>query len=205
MIADDHRILLDGLSGLLQSEEGFSIEGLAGDGYEVLDLVQKNDYDVCLLDINMPKMDGLEAAKLLREKKPDLKIIILTTYDDKEIIAELVDIGVSGYLLKNAGREELVDAIRKVHAGRYYFSAGAEKIILEDLSKRKKEKPVRLTAREEEVFQLLLKEYSNDKIAGELNISYRTVETHRKNIMQKTNTHSLAGLMKFAYSKGFVK
>ena len=205
LIADDHRILLDGLVGLLQSEESFTVAGTACNGYEVLEQAEKNEFDICMLDINMPKLDGLETARLLKKSKPELKIIMLTTYNDKEIISELVHIGVSGYLLKNSGQQELIDAIQKVMAGRYYFSEEAERIILQEVAQKKNKETVRLTGREQEVFQLLVKEYTNDKIATELHISHRTVETHRKNILQKTDTHSLAGLIKFAYSKGFIK
>ncbi len=205
LIADDHKILLDGIVSLLQSEPAFSVSGTASDGYEVLELAAANDYDVCLLDINMPRLDGMETAKLLKQRKPELKIIMLTTYNDKEIISELVHIGVSGYLLKNSDKHELIEAIKKVMGGRYYFSEEVEKIILQGVSEKQSKEVVTLTDREMEVVRLLAKEYTNEKIAGELHISYRTVETHRKNIMQKTKAHNLAGLIKFAYSKGLIR
>ena len=205
LIADDHTILRDGIVSLLQSEESFVVTGTASNGYEVMDLITKNDYDVCLLDINMPGLDGMETAKLLKEKKPAIKIIMLTTYNDREIISELVHIGVAGYLLKNSDKQELVEAVHKVMKGRHYFSEEVEKIILEGLTDRKTTEVVPLTERELEVVQLLAKEYSNDKIAVELHISFRTVETHRKNIMQKTKAHNLAGLIKYAYGKGLLK
>ncbi|MEO6612311.1 MAG: response regulator transcription factor [Chitinophagaceae bacterium] len=205
LIADDHRILRDGIVSLLQSEESFQIIATAANGYEVMDLVAKKDIDVCLLDINMPGLDGIETAKLLKEKKPGIKIIMLTTYNDREIISELVHIGVSGYLLKNSDREELVEAVHKVMKGRHYFSEEVENIILEGLTEKKTAEVVSLTERELEVMHLLAREYTNDKIAKALHISYRTVETHRKNIMQKTKAHNLAGLIKFAYSKGLIR
>lgn len=205
LVADDHKILLEGLVSLLQTEPAFMVAGTATNGYEVLNLAEKNQYDVCLLDINMPRLDGLETARLLKQRKPGLKIIILTTYNDKEIISELVHIGVSGYLLKNSAKQELIDAIKKVIAGRYYFSEEVEKIILQGISEKQNKEVIMLTEREQEVVQLLAKEYTNDKIANELHISYRTVETHRKNIMQKTKAHNLAGLMKFVYSRGLIK
>lgn len=205
MIADDHKIVLDGIVSLLQAEPSFSVAATASDGYEVLDLVDKNEYDICLLDINMPRLDGIETAKLLKQRKPDIKIIMLTTYNDKEIITELVHIGVSGYLLKNSDKQELMEAISRVMRGRYYFSEEVEKIILEGLSEKRPKEVITLTDREIEVVRLLAKEYTNHKIAGELHISYRTVETHRKNIMQKTKAQNLAGLIKFAYSKGLIQ
>ena len=205
LIADDHTILRDGIVSLLQSEEAFTVAGTAGNGYEVMDLISKNDYDVCLLDINMPGLDGMETAKLLKEKRPGIKIIMLTTYNDREIISELVHIGVSGYLLKNSDKQELVEAVHKVMKGRHYFSEEVENIILQGLTQNKSNDVIILTERELEVVNFLAREYTNDKIATALHISYRTVETHRKNIMQKTKAHNLAGLMKYAYGKGLLK
>lgn len=205
LIADDHTILRDGIVSLLQSEEAFTIAGTAANGYEVLDLITKKEFEVCLLDINMPGLDGMETAKLIREKKPAIKIIMLTTYNDPEIISELVQIGVSGYLLKNSDKQELVEAVNKVMKGRHYFSAEVENIILRGLTDKKSAEVITLTERELQIVRLLAKEYTNDKIAKELTISYRTVESHRKNIMQKTKSHNLAGLLKYAYGKGIIK
>lgn len=205
LIADDHKILLEGIVSLLQSEGSFDVAATAGNGYEVMHLVNKNDYDVCLLDINMPGLDGIEAAKLIRAAKPSIKIITLSNYNDKEIISELIHIGVSGYLLKNSDKSELVEAITKVMSGRYYFSAEVEEIIMQVISEKKNTELIVLTEREIEIVKLLGKEYTNEKIAAELHISYRTVETHRKNIMRKTKSHNLAGLLKHAYSKGLIK
>ncbi len=205
LIADDHTILRDGIVSLLQSEKSFAVTGTAGNGYEVMELISKNDYDVCLLDINMPGLDGIETARLVKEKKPGIKIIMLTTYNDLEIISELVHIGVSGYLLKNSDKQELVEAVHKVMKGRHYFSEEVENIILQGLLDKKSGETITLTERELEVMHLLAREYTNDKIATALHISYRTVETHRKNIMQKTKSHNLAGLLKYAYSNGLLK
>ncbi len=205
LVADDHKILLDGIVSLLRSEKLFEVAGTACNGNEVMELVKKNDYDICLLDINMPGLDGMEAAKLIKILKPGIKIIMLTTYNDREIISELIHIGVSGYLLKNSDKLELVEAIHKVMSGRYYFSAEVEEIIMQGVAEKKNTEEFYLTERELEIVKLLSKEYTNQKIATELHISYRTVETHRKNIMQKTKSHNLAGLLKHAYTKGFIK
>jgi len=204
LVADDHKILLEGIVSLLQSEGSFDVAATARNGYEVVELVKKYDFDVCLLDINMPLLDGIEAARLIRVAKPATKIIMLTTYNDNEIISELVHIGVSGYLLKNSDKSELIEAIKKVMNGRYYFSAEVEEIIMKGVGEKKDTEVVVLTDREIEILKLLGKEYTNEKIANELHISYRTVETHRKNIMQKTKSHNLAGLLKHAYGKGLL-
>lgn len=205
LVADDHKILLEGIVSLLQTETSFEVAATANDGYGVMELVNKNDYDVCLLDISMPVLDGIETAKRIKARKPEIKIIILTTYNDKEIISELINIGVSGYLLKNSNKSELVEAINKVMIGRYYFSAEVEEIIMQEISEKKNKIVIVLTEREIEIVKLLGKEYTNEKIAAELHISYRTVETHRKNIMQKTKSHNLAGLLKYAYSMELIK
>lgn len=205
LVADDHNIVRDGIVSLLKAEESFSVMATAGNGYEVMDILSKKDIDVCLLDINMPGLDGIETAKLIRQKKPGIKIIMLTTYNDKEIISELVHLGVSGYLLKNSDKQELVEAVNKVMKGRHYFSEEVENIILQGLSEKKSPEVIPLTEREIQIVRLLAKEYTNDKIAQELTISYRTVESHRKNIMQKTKSHNLAGLLKYAYGRGLLK
>lgn len=204
-MADDHAILREGIVSLLHSDPALQVSCTASGGYEVLELLSQKEVDVCLLDINMPGLDGIETARLIRNRKPEVRIIMLTTYNDREIISELVHLGVAGYLLKNSDKAELVEAIHKVMKGRHYFSAEVEDIILQGLTEKKASDGVPLTDRELEILQLLAREYTNDKIAAELHISYRTVETHRKNIMQKTKASNLAGLIKFAYSKGLLK
>lgn len=207
LIADDHQLFLDGIVSLLKDEPSFSIEATAEDGYQVLDLVGKSHFDVCLLDISMPKLDGIATARKLREKKPGLKIMILTTYNDREIIDEMTRLGVSGYVLKNCTKAELVNGIRKVSAGETYYSDAAQEAIIRNYTTlvRGKENQVILTSRELEILKLLAREYTNDRIASELRISYRTVETHRKNMMQKAKAHNLAGLLSYAYSTGIIR
>lgn len=210
LVADDHRVLLDGLVSLLKKEKNFEIAATAENGREVIEYVSKTDFDICLLDISMPEVDGIEAAKWIMKNKPQTKIIILTTHDEEEIIGEMLHLGVTGYLLKNSTRQELVDAINCVISGKPFFSEEVSGAIINGYTKHieKRNKPcetVMLTHREKEIVLLLAKEYTNDNIADELNISYRTVETHRKNIMQKTGAHNLAGLLKYAYGKGLLK
>jgi len=211
LIADDHKVVLDGLVALLQAEEDFTIGDTAYNGKQVLELIRNREYDVCILDINMPELDGIQTAKLIKEERPECKIIILTTYREKEIITRLLQIGVSGYLLKNSTLQELVSAIKKVAANGYYFSDEIQAAILHDYTLtvappgKETTLAISLTQREKEVLGLLSKEYTNEKIAASLNISYRTVETHRKNMMQKTGASNLAGLLRYAYSNGLLK
>jgi DNA-binding NarL/FixJ family response regulator len=209
LIADDHKLLLDGISSLLQDEEEIKIIAKASNGYEVLDLLQVNDCDLCLLDISMPGLDGIATAKLVRERHPAIRIMILTTYNEREFVEELLTIGVTGYVLKNSTRQELVEAIHKVYGGGLYFSDEVQQTLLKNYVKLNKEKSqkqeVTLTQRELEILKLLAREFTTEKIARELSISYRTVETHRKNILHKTESHNLAGLLKYAYSKNLLE
>ena len=205
LIADDHPILIDGIISLLKTEKSFLVIGTANNGKEVIDIIENKEVDVCLLDIHMPHLDGMETTKIIKEKKPEIKIIILTTYNDPEIISELVNLGVAGYVLKNSDKHEIIEAINKVMTGRYYFSAEIEEIIIKGITAKKNSALIHFTDREIEIIKLLSKEYTNDKIANELFISYRTVETHRKNIMQKTKSHNLAGLLKYAYCNDLIK
>jgi DNA-binding NarL/FixJ family response regulator len=208
LIADDHQIVLDGLVSLLSAENKFEIK-TATNGSIALEVVEKNDFDIYLIDISMPVMDGIETSKRLLKNKPDAKIIILTTHNDKEIITEMLHIGVKGYVVKNCTRQELLMAIDKVKKGKSFFTDDVHEALRERYFQPTRswstEKEIIFTQREKEIIQLLAKEYTNEKIADELNISYRTVETHRKNIMQKTDSHNLAGLLKYFYSHNLLK
>ncbi|HEX2628265.1 MAG TPA: response regulator transcription factor [Chitinophagaceae bacterium] len=210
LIADDHRVLLDGLVSLLKTEPNFEVSATAHDGQQVIELLSQAAYDICLLDISMPVFDGIETARQVIKKYPSTKVIILTTHDEEQIIAEMLYIGVSGYLLKSSTRQELVEAINRVMKGKLYFSETVNETMLRSYAnelerKKRPEEKVMLTQREKEIIQLLAREYTNERIANALHISYRTVETHRKNIMQKTKAHNLAGLIRFAYSKGLIQ
>jgi DNA-binding NarL/FixJ family response regulator len=159
----------------------------------------------------MAPVNGMEAARYIREHRPQVKTIVLSTYNDKAFITEMLLVGVSGYVLKNATRAEMVDAIHTVMRGKTYFSKEVHENIVSDYVNRVKEKKEQaheneatLTQRETEIVKLLANEYTNEQIAMALNISYRTVETHRKNIMHKTKAQNLAGLIKYAFSKGII-
>lgn len=208
LIVDDHQIVLDGLVSLLLPEKIFEIQ-TANNGVEGLKLAATNRFDIFLVDISMPVMDGIEMSKELLKKQSNAKIIILTTHNDREIIVEMLHIGVAGYVVKNSSKQELLTAIEKVKKGRSFFSDDVHEALRKEIRKQQdivtNQNILILTKREKEIIELLAKEYTNERIAEELNISYRTVETHRKNIMQKTNSHNLAGLLKYFYSTGLLK
>lgn len=208
LIADDHRLFLDGIVSLLQTEKQFVIARTVTNGAEVLDALGKEDIDLCILDINMPVMNGITTTRQMKKLFPSVKIIILTTYNDREFISELLLAGINGYVLKNATKAELIAAIRDVMKGKQYYSREVSDHLLHNyvdiLKKEKEAEEVLLTRREKEIVKLLARELTNARIAEELHISFRTVETHRKNIMHKTGAQNLAGLIKYALAKGII-
>lgn len=188
-IADDHQIVIDGLMLLMRNEEQFIIAGIANDGEQALDEISKMKPDIALLDLRMPKKDGLTVTRLVKEQGLSTKIIILSMHGDKRYINDARNFGADGYLLKNTGKQELLHAIQEVLNGKTYFTH----------AKEDEEGPANLlTPREMDVLKLLVNEQTNAQIAERLKLSLFTIETHRKNIMKKIGAKNTAGLIKFA-------
>lgn len=187
LIADDHQMLLDGLRSLLSTEENIRIVGEAINGQQVLDLLGYDPVDVAIIDVTMPGMDGHQAVLEIKQKHPQTRVIILSLHKDEEIIRKFMDAGVSGYVIKDRGSEELVKAINSVASGEDYWDSEAVKILVK--SERNKttyaigEAP--LSPREKEVLCLIGNGLTTKKIAEKLFIADSTVETHRKNILSK--------------------
>jgi DNA-binding NarL/FixJ family response regulator len=197
-IVDDHKVLIDGLELLLSGHSSVSIVGKNTIPSRALEEIKQLKPSVVLSDIQMPEMTGIELAKRVRQILPDTKIIALSMFGDSAHINDMLNAGVSGYLLKNSDKHELVAAIETVYAGKTYFSdAVREELQRAENIESDPNKP-NITNREREIIQLIAKECSNAQIAEKLFISERTVETHRKNIFRKTNTKSVVGLLKFA-------
>jgi hypothetical protein len=205
-LVDDHQMMIDGLLSLLKSEEDIVICGTALNGQAALDALPTALPDIVLTDISMPGMDGIALTKAIKSQFPNIKIIALSMFNDSHHISDMLEAGISGYILKNTGNQEMMEALRRVASGATYYSdeVAAEMMrALTDRSHKKQEtEAVHLTEREREIIILIAKEYSNAKIASELFISERTVETHRKNIYRKTNTSNIVGLLKFAMEHG---
>lgn len=200
-ILDDHQMLIDGIKALLHKESDFVIVGEANKAVFALELIKKITPDIVLSDINMPEMDGIAFTRALKKDHPEVKVLALSMFGERTTISEILDAGASGYILKNTGKEELVNALKKIAAGGMFFSDEVSAEMMKSVSERaqrKEEEKVYLTEREKEIIQLIAKEYSNAKIAETLFISERTVESHRKNIFRKANTKTVVGLMKFA-------
>ena len=199
-IVDDHQIVIDGLKSLLQGHNQFEVLVECTQPLRMIELIGRNFIDILLTDVMMPGMDGAELAKEVHLKYPEIKILALSMSGQGDLVNRMIeDADISGYVLKNIGKQELVKALEKISAGGIYFSDE----VLEEMtraSERKKEnEEVNLTAREIEIIRLIEKELSNKQIAERLFLSERTVETHRKNIFRKTNTASVIGLVKYAY------
>lgn len=199
-LVDDHQIVIDGLTSLLKGEAKFNFAFATTNSSEVVNRISETPVDILLTDVMMPILPGNQLAKQVRQKFPDIKILALSMSGQGDLVNEMInDADISGYVLKNIGKQELVKAIEKIAAGGIYFS---EEVIdeLQKASQRKKQKEeAHLTARELDIIRLIEKEFNNKLIAETLFISERTVETHRKNIFRKTNTNSVIGLVKYAY------
>jgi len=208
IVADDHHILLDGLKALLHKQKDIDVVGLFGNGQQVFDSLQELKPDIALVDINMPAMNGHELTLKIKEFYPVISVIVLSMYDDAGHIMEMIEAGISGYLLKNVTDKELLKAIRTVAGGRMYFCQEvSEKISTLAMQQQRKLEAVdepKLTDREVEILRLISQELSNAEIASTLYISERTVETHRKNMLRKTNNKSIVGLLKYALEKHII-
>ncbi len=196
LIADDHQIFIDGLMMIFADIDYIEVIHVAKNGQEVLDIFEKNKIDLAILDVNMPKPNGFELCQVILEKYKETKIMILSMYGDENFMNEFTRMGVMAYVLKNAGKHELLEAVDHVLKGEMYISKALrnkEEIVEDDFVKS-----LSLTKREKEIISLLAKEKSSQEIADALFISIYTVNTHRKNILHKLGIKNTAGLVKFA-------
>ncbi len=210
MIADDHALVREGISAILGRYDNITVVGEASNGIEAIDKVDKLKPDVILMDIAMPGLGGLEATVEIKKKNPDIKILVLTQYEDKEYISRFLKVGVSGYMLKKAVGSELLSAINAISKGELYlhssitsevvagFLSGTGSIELEEPYEK-------LTDREKQILKLIAEGNSHKEIAALLDISVKTVIAHQTNISEKLDLHSKAELMKFAIRQGIIK
>lgn len=196
LIIDDHRMFNDGLNALLEQEPGIKVVAQVYDSREAKEKVNQLDPQVILMDFNMPHLNGIELTKLLLNERPDLKILMLSMYNEERIIESFKHIGARGYVFKTSPTRELVLATQKVHAGEYYFPSTDEKGVHADDNFLKK---LKLSSREIEVIQLIKVGLTTKEIAEKLQISYYTAETHRKNIKLKAGLKGEADFIRFIY------
>jgi DNA-binding NarL/FixJ family response regulator len=209
IIADDHAVVREGTRKILDQEEDIKVLSEANDGEEAVRLAESLKPDVILMDISMPRMDGIEATKIIKQKNPAITILILTAYDDDQFIFSLLEAGAAGYLLKNIHHRELVDAIRAVFSGESVLHPSVARKVLNKFGKtgdkvEKKALLDPLSDREMEVLKLVTKGYSNKEIADQLYLSIRTVQGHLGNIFGKLMVSSRTEAVVCALKQGWV-
>jgi DNA-binding NarL/FixJ family response regulator len=207
LVADDHTIVRQGVVGILRRTEDLDVVAEAANGDEALAKTLETKPDVVVLDINMPCLNGFEAARRIRRTLADTRILILTMYDDAEYVLKMRHAGVAGYLVKDGAASELIDAIRTLKAGRTYFGPQATKALTEAYQQNLSlpDDPYgRLTDRERQIFQLIVEGCTNAKIAERLYISPKTVDNHRTHLMNKLGLHCTADLLRYAARHGLI-
>ncbi len=209
VIAEDHTILRDGLRALISSQNNLEVIGEAGDGREAVRIVDNLEPDLLLIDLSMPKMNGIEAIKEIKNQHPDIKIIILTVHKSDEYIFASLKAGANGYMLKDASQNELLQAIQYVLNGKSFISPSiSDRVIDAYLNAAPKDTTFsvldNLTSREREILKLIAEGYTNKQIADHLCISLKTVEKHRANLMNKLDLKNTAALTTFAIENGLV-
>jgi len=201
LIADDHPMVAQGIQSVLEDHDGIKVVGTLGNGRAVLDQLNGLSPDVILMDLNMPEMGGLTATELVLERRPGTRILILSMHDNPEYISTALSHGAMGYVLKDVPTDEIVDAIRAVMNGNRYLCTGAEGAI----APKSSDFPGALTGREQTILLQLAQGMSNKEVALALDISVRTVETHRKNLKRKLGISSTAGLTRYALEHGMLQ
>lgn len=211
LIADDHKMFVDGIESILATEEDIDVVDKCYDGLTIFDKLDEYDIDVLLLDINLPGMSGLEACKKLTATHPTVHVLALTMHNTESFVTEILKNGAMGYILKNTGKAELVQAINTVYKGQSYFSEEVTQTIMKGLvsqrpqdAKHPEGAPI-VSRREREVLALIVREYTTPEIAEELHISLKTVESHRRSLLTKLNVRNSAGLVRVAFEHDLIK
>ena len=210
ILADDHEIFLDSLTALVSSENNMIVISKAHNGKELISLVKENQPDLCIVDMDMPEMNGLQASESLLRLYPDIKILILTMHKEKSLIKKMMNIGIKGYLLKTCDKGEFVFAINQILRNKTYFSDEVIETLVKDHAYERHGSPdiskiATLSEREKEIIQLLCDGLNNKQIAEKLFVSHKTIDNHRTNIMRKLDVHNVVGLIRFALKHGLAE
>ena len=210
LLCDDHAVIRRGLRLLLEQQDDFEVVGEASDGREAVNLAEALKPDIAVLDITMPNLNGIEAARQISAKQLGTAIIVLSMHADESFVLKALKAGARGYVLKEAPESELIKAVRALAEGKSFFSPAVSRMLVEDYVRHLQDKDLEdsyelLTAREREILQLIVEAKSNKDIASILNLSLYTVETHRSNIMEKLNLHSVPELILYAVRKGVIR
>lgn len=203
-IADDHTMFVDGIDSILNNVEDMVVSGRCYDGQSIVDFAKENEFDILLLDVNLPDMSGIDVCKELLVLDPNTKILAISMFNEESFVSEILNNGAKGYILKNTGREELLRAIRTIIDGDTYFSDDVTQTIMKGLMKKRKasNKSVdfypKISRREKQVLKLIIDEHTTQEIADLLFISLKTVESHRSSLLAKVNARNSAGLVRIA-------
>ncbi len=201
VLVDDHKVVRDGVKLFLQNDEEFSIVGEAGNAVTALSVIQRENPDVVLMDLSIGEDDGIELTRKMLGENPDLRVVALTMHNDYQYVQAMLEAGAKGYVLKNCDENELREALRTVMNGDIYYGEEVTKMVMNNMAhqqKNEKTASVTFTPREKEVYKLILQELTNQEIADKLFISVRTVEVHKRNLMEKTGAKSSTGLVLYA-------
>lgn len=201
-IVDDHAVVIEGIYALLQNEEGIKVVGFANSGANCVQYFSHNTADVILMDISMPDMSGIDLCKIIKRKYPGVMVLALSTFDQGSYVRNMMENGAGGYLLKNAGKAEIIEAVKLVAQGKTYLSFDASKNLISD-SQKLKSIP-HLTKREKEVLALVVAGFTNTQMADQLYISPDTVDSHRKSLHLKLNVNNTASLVRMAIENNLI-
>jgi DNA-binding NarL/FixJ family response regulator len=202
LIADDHTLVAEGLRYVIEADAGFEVVACARDGQEALRLAIENTPDIVLMDNAMPVLNGIEATRLIRERCPQTRVIMLSMYCDEAHVLRALQAGAMGYLLKKSVAKELVEAIRRIHAGQHYLTRELGENVIDQVIRTPSDPLARLSTRERQVLQMVAEGHTSSEIADKLSLSPKTVETYRSRMMDKLGLHDLAALIKFAIQQG---
>ncbi len=209
IIADDHKMFRDGIIAIIGQESDIELIGEAGNAQEIFELLDKTLPDILLLDITLGLSNGIEITKTLKVRYPELKVIIISMHSESSYVLKALEVGALGYLLKDAGKIEMLNAIRAVVTGGSYFGKQVSQILRNHFSNQQttvaKQENIMLTRREVEVLKLIAAEHSNQEVADKLFISIRTVDTHRRNLLEKLKLKNNAGLVRYAIKNGLTE
>lgn len=208
VLADDHPVVRRGMRSLLESEPDFSVVGEAGDGLEIVRMVERLQPDILLLDLMMPSLSGLEALRIIHQRAPRLRVVVLSMHSNNAFVAEALKNGANGYVLKGSTEEDLVRAVREVAAGKRFLSAPVTEKAIEAYIEQSRTAEIdpheTLTPREREVLQLAAEGNTSTEIAARLHLSHRTVENHRANLMRKLGIQNQTELVRYALRRGLI-
>ncbi len=209
LLVDDHTLFREGIRALLSAEPDIEVVGEAAEGKQAIELAEEVSPDIVVMDLVMPGMNGMQAARQLHDTHPDIKILILSMYDDDEYVCQIMKAGASGYVLKRAASDDLLRAIREVESGGSALHPTVAAKLLKDYVRKSRSTEQRdgasvLTARESEILKLIAEGYTNQQIADMLGLGRKTVDTHRTNIMRKLDLHDVTALVKYALKQKLI-